>query len=150
MENEELLISTSRSLKKNFYIWYFILIALGIFCFATKYPFPKLNASLSVNFQQLLILCLLTGIPGILVWTKNKMKTLAEVSDISIRLRLYGKYVHIRQSVFFILGFFILFMQVFTFMKGALMLFCVVICISIFITPSRGRLEAEAQIKESA
>lgn len=149
MENEELIISTNRSLKKNFYIWYFVLMALGVFCFVTKYPFPKLNASLSVNFQQLLILCLLAGIPGILVWTKKRMKTLAEKSDISIRLRLYEKYVHIRQSVFFILGFFILFMQVFTFMKGALMLFCVVICISLFITPSRGRLEDEAQIKDS-
>jgi len=64
-------------------------------------------------------------------------------------LRLYKKYVQIRQSVFFILGFFILFIQVFTSMKGAVMLFCVVICICLFIIPTKGRLEMEAQIPES-
>ena len=148
MENEILLSSTNKSLRINFYIWYIVLIAFGIFCFVTKYPFPKLNAGLSVNFQQLLILCILVGIPAILVWTKNKMKTLAEISDIGIRLKLYEKYVHIRQSVFFILGFFILFMHIFTLMKGALMLFCIIVFICVFIIPSRGRLETEAHIGE--
>jgi hypothetical protein len=149
MENGALIILINRSLRSNFYIWYFVLIASGVFCFITKYPFPKLDVALSVNLQQLLVLVLLTGIPGILVWSKNKMKMLSEISDISSRLRLYKKYVQIRQSVFFILGFFILFMQIFTSMKGAVMLFCVVICICLFIIPTKGRLEMEAQIPES-
>lgn len=145
MENETIISSTNKSLRINFYIWYVVLIATGVFCFIANYPFPKLKASLSVNLQQLLILCLLGGIPGILVWTKNKLKTLAEISDLGKRLRMYEKYVHIRQSIFFILGFFVLFMQVFTSMKGALMLFCVVVCICVFIIPTRGRLVNEAQ-----
>ena len=149
MENEALIISVNKLLRSNFYLWYFVLIVSGAFCFITKYPFPKLNVVLSVNLQQLLVLVLLTGIPGILVWSKNKMKMLSEISDISSRLRLYRKYVQIRQSVFFILGFFILFMQLFTSMKGAVMLFFVVICICLFIIPTKGRLEIEAQIPES-
>jgi hypothetical protein len=149
MENDVFIILINRSLRSNFYIWYFVLIVSGVFCFITKYSFPKLDVALSVNLQQLLVLVLLTGIPGILVWSKNKMKMLSEISDISSRLRLYKKYVQIRQSVFFILGFFILFIQVFTSMKGAVMLFCVVICICLFIIPTKGRLEMEAQIPES-
>jgi|GEM_PF-1507781 len=146
MEKEALIILTDKKLKTNFYIWYGILIALGLFCFKTSYPFPKLNESLTINLQQLIILCLLLGIPGILIYAKNKMKMLGDISDIEKRLSLYEKQVRIRQTVFFILGFLVLFIQVFTLMSSALMLFLVILCLCLFIAPTRSRLETEAGI----
>jgi len=146
MEKEALIVSTDKKLKTDFYLWYGILIALGIFCFKTSYSFPKLNDSLTIHLQQVIILCLLFGIPGILIYTKNKMKTLVDVSDIGKRLSLYEKQVRLRQTVFFVLGFLILFIQVFTLMSSALMLFLVIICLCLFIAPTRSRLETEAGI----
>ncbi|MFA7043004.1 MAG: hypothetical protein WC186_01515 [Bacteroidales bacterium] len=146
MEKEALIVSTDKKLKTDFYLWYGILIALGIFCFKTSYPFPKLNDSLTIHLQQVIILCLLVGIPGVLIYAKNKMKTLVDVSDIGKRLSLYEKQVRLRQTVFFVLGFLILFIQVFTLMSSALMLFLVIICLCLFIAPTRSRLETEAGI----
>lgn len=146
MDNETLLISTQKKLKNNFFLWFSALLILGILCFASDHPFPKLNPNLTINFQQLLILCMLGGIPGTLVWSRKKMKALIEVIDIEKRLVQYVRYVHIRQTIFFVLGFFTLFMHVFTTMHGSLMLFMVVICLSVFIIPTKGRLLTEAHI----
>jgi hypothetical protein len=148
MENKALILSTVKRLKINFYVWFVILIGLSIFCFNTNYPFQKLNDAVSVNLQQVFLLCMLGGIPGAFIWTKNRMKALNQISDIGLRLRQYEKLVHIRQSIFFILGLFILFMQVFTVMKGVLMLFLMIICLSLFIIPSKSRLETESQLME--
>ncbi|MCK9312130.1 MAG: hypothetical protein M0P26_07630 [Bacteroidales bacterium] len=146
MEKEALIISTNKKLKTDFYIWYGFLIALGIFSFKTNYPFPKLNDSLAINLQQVIILCLLGGIPGVLIYAKNKIKRLVEIPEIERRLDQYKRYVHIRQTVFFVLGFLILFIQVFTMMGSALMLFAVIIFLCLFITPTRSRLEAETGV----
>jgi len=148
MQNEKLILSTGKKLKTNFFIWFLILLVLGGICFTTNLPFPRLNNMLAINLQQLLILCLLGGIPGVLVWSRKKMKMLVQVGNVSDRLKLYEEYVYIRQSVFFILGLFILFMHAFTTMKSALMLFFVVVCLCMFIIPTRGRLETEAYLTE--
>jgi len=144
MEHQKIILLTHKKLKINFNLWFYILVLLFIYCFTTDYPFPKLNATLAINFQQLLILCLFGGIPGVLIWSKKKMKTLTEISDIQKRLMMYKKYVHIRQSVFFTLGFFVLFMQLFTGMKGAMMLFFILICFCMFIIPTKNRIKTEA------
>ena len=144
MENEKLILSTIKKLRSGFYIWFFILVLSGIVVLFVNIPFPKLETTLALSLQQVLILCMLGGIPGVLYWSKNKMKDLADIADVFQRLKLYSKYVLIRQSVFFILGFFALLMQVLTIMNGALMLFLVVICLCIFIAPSKSRLETEA------
>ncbi len=146
MDDEKLIISTNKILQIFFYICFSSLVLLSYFCFSSNYPFPKLGDAETINLQQLLILCLLGGIPGILVWSKNKMKTLAEISDIGERLKLYRKYAFLRQSVFFALGLFTLLIHVFTMMENALVLFGVLILLCMFIVPTKGRLEEEAQL----
>jgi len=148
MQNESLINSTNKKLKTIFYIWFFGLLVLFFFCFTMEYSIPKLNEALGINLQQVLILCMLGGIPGILVWSRNKLKTLAEIADISERLKLYCKYIYIRQSVFFALAFFTLFIMAFTIMSGAFLLFWVVICLCMFIAPTKGRIVTEACLTE--
>jgi hypothetical protein len=148
MDNENLIVSTDKKLKISFYSFLGALVLLGILVSTLHFPFSKLNESLAINLQQLLVLCMLGGIPGVLIWSRNKMKNLAEISDIAGRLKLYGKYVCIRQSVFFFLGFFVLLMQLLTAMKGTLALFLVVICLCMFIVPTRKRLLAETFLME--
>lgn len=143
-----LIFSTLRKLKTHFLIGYLLLITVGVFTFATTLPFSKLSDSVSINLQQLLILCLLGGIPGALVWTRNKIKTLTELKDIAKRLKRYEYFVRVRQTIFFVLGFFILFLHTFTRMNGAFMLFMVVVLLCMFIVPTRGRLETEAHLTE--
>jgi hypothetical protein len=148
MNDERKIVAVQRKLKTNFLVWFLILIVLAIVCFTTDFGFSRLNDALAVNMQQLLILALLGGIPGVLVWSRNRMKMLVEVSDVCLRLRRYEKYATIRQSVFFILGLLVLFMHVLTSMNGTFMLFLVVICLCMFILPTRGRLEAETHLME--
>jgi len=146
MDNEKLILSTNKRLQFFFYICFSSLVLLSFFCFSSNYPFPKLGDAETINLQQLLILCLLGGIPGILFWSKNKMKTLAEISDIGERLKLYSKFAFIRQSVFFALALFTLLIHIFTVMENALVLFGVLILLCVFIIPTIGRLEEEAQL----
>jgi len=144
MENEKLIFSTNKKLRINFYSWFFALLFSAVIVFIVNIPIAKLEVSLAISLQQVLILSMLGGIPGILYWSKTKIQNLADISDIDKRLKLYSKYVLIRQSVFFILGFFALIMHVLTIMNGALILFMVVIGLCVFIAPSKGRLETEA------
>jgi hypothetical protein len=144
MENEQQIQAIVKSLKSEFYIWFSILVVLAVLSFVFGGSMDKLNPSLTISLQSLLLLAMLVGIPGTLVWFRNKMKLINEISAIPIRLGRYEKYSRIRQSVFFIMELLVLFMQVFTVMKGALMLFMVVLVISFFIVPSRGRLMMEA------
>jgi|WetSurMetagenome_2_1015567.scaffolds.fasta_scaffold230475_2 hypothetical protein len=149
IDKEKLIVSTDKKLKVIFYSFLGALVLLGILVSTLHFSFFGLNKSLVVNLQQLLVLCMLGGIPGILIWSKNKMKDLVEISDIGVRLKLYEKYAYIRQSVFFFLGFSALLMQVVTAMKGALILFLVVFCLCMFIVPTRNRLLAETSLMES-
>jgi hypothetical protein len=103
----------------------------------------KFEPSLTVSLQSVLLLLLLGGLPGVFIWFRNKMTALTKVSDIEKRLVKYEGYSRIRQAVFFVFGLLILFMYVFTVMKGAPMLFLMVLVLSMFILPSRGRLMME-------
>lgn len=150
METNLVILSTQKKLKTRFTVWFSVLIGVGAWCFLSDVVFPKMDASIGVNLQQVLILCMLGGIPGVLVWSKKKMRQLVDVADISDRLRRYAHYVQIRQTVFFSLGFAVLFLYVFSVMNGAFMLFMVVVCLCVFIVPTKGRLELEAHVKECA
>jgi len=146
MNNEELILSIDKKLKINFYSFFLVLILFCVLILTVYLPIQKLDAALSVNLQRVLIVALLAGIPGGLVWAKDKMKELESISSIPIRLNLYKKYVLIRQYIFITLGFLSLAMHVLTVMKGALMLFAVVVLLCAFIAPSRSRMEAEAYL----
>lgn len=144
MNNEELIHTIDKKLKVNFYSFFAVLILLCALILTVYLPIQKLDAVLSVNLQQVLIVALLAGIPGGLVWSKDKMKELESISNIPARLKLYKKYALIRQSIFILLGFLTLTMHLLTVMKGALMLFAVVVLLCAFIAPSRSRMETEA------
>lgn len=144
MNNEELIQTIDKKLKINFYSFFLVLVLFCVLILTVDLPIQKLDAALSVSLQQVLIVALLAGIPGGLVWAKDKMKDLENVSSIPDRLRLYKKYALIRQYIFITLGFLSLAMHVLTVMKGALMLFAVVVLLCAFIAPGRSRMETEA------
>lgn len=148
MENSTIIRSTVKKLKVNFYSSFAALAVLCVLGFSLKLPAPTLEPSTVINLQQLVILSLLAGIPGILVWSRNKMKTLVELNSIEERLKKYVFYVWIRQSVFFFLAFFVLMMHVLTHLNNAAMLLGVIFLLSMFIVPSKSRLESEAALLE--
>jgi hypothetical protein len=133
-----------KNLKRSFYFWFFVLIFFSVLSAIFGSAMDKLNPSLTISLQSLLLLALLGGIPGTLVWFRNRMKELSQIGDFNLRLARYERLARMRQSIFFMMELLVLFMQVFTIMKGALMLFFVVVLVSLFIAPSRGRLMMEA------
>jgi hypothetical protein len=133
-----------KSLKMEFYIWAVALVLLAVMSFLFGPSMPKLNLDTAIALQSILLLLMLTGLPGTFIWFRDRMKALLLVDDIALRLNRYETYSRIRQGVFFLFGFLILVLQVFTVMKGAPMLFLVVAVLTIFILPSRGRLMLEA------
>jgi hypothetical protein len=146
MENEKLISAVNKRLKIHFWTWLTVLVLLGVFCFLNPSVFPKLGVGLHISLQQILILCLMAGVPGILYWSKNKMKKLVEIQEVEERLKLYSRYVHIRQSFFFLMFFFILVLYAFTNIKMALMLLGALLCLCLFIVPTRSRLMSEASL----
>lgn len=149
MENSTIIRSTVKKLKVTFYSSFAVLVALCVLGFSIKLPAPTLEPATIINLQQLVILSLLGGIPGVLVWSRNKMKTLVELNSMEERLKKYVFYVWIRQSVFFFLAFFVLIMHVLTHLNHAAMLLGVIFLLSMFIVPSKSRLESETALSET-
>lgn len=133
-----------KSLKTELYIWFAALAVLAVMSVFFASDMKKLDPTLTITLQSILLLLMLLGLPGIFMWFRNKMAVLAKESDIPKRLNRYETYSRIRQSLFFLFGVMVLFMHVFTVMKGAPMLFAVVVLLTMFILPSRGRLIMEA------
>ena len=133
-----------KSLKTEMYIWFGTLAILAVMSVFFAPQMTKFEPSLTITLQSVLLLLMLLGIPGIFMWFRNKMAVLAKEMDIPKRLNRYEAYSRIRQALFFIFGFLVLFMHIFTIMKGAPLLFAVVILLTMFILPSRGRLIMEA------
>jgi hypothetical protein len=132
-----------KSLKTEMYIWYGALAILAIMSVFFAPSMKKLEPSLTITLQSILLLLMLLGLPGTFMWFRNKMTALVKETDIPKRLNRYENYARVRQALFFVFGFLVLFMHVFTVMKGAPMLFAVVILLTMFIMPSRGRLIME-------
>jgi Zn-dependent protease with chaperone function len=133
-----------KSLKTEIYIWFGTLAILAVMSVYFAHAMKKLEPSLTISLQSALLLLLLVGLPGVFIWFRKRMVSLLLVSDIEKRLNKYETYSRIRQAVFFVFGLLILFMYVFTIMKGAPMLFMAVLLLSMFILPSRGRVIMEA------
>ncbi len=145
MERYEKQISAIvKSLKTEMYIWFGALAVLAVMSLFFASKMPKMETSLTISLQSVLLLLMLGGLPGVFIWFRNKMTALSKVMDIEKRLNRYENYSRIRQAAFFVFGLLILFMYVFTVMKGAPMLFLVIIVLTMFILPSRGRLLMEA------
>lgn len=140
---EKQLSAIVKSLKTEMYLWFGALAVLAVMSLYFGPLMKKFEPSLTVSLQSILLLLLLGGLPGVFIWFRNKMTALTKVSDIEKRLVKYEGYSRIRQAVFFVFGLLILFMYVFTVMKGAPMLFLMVLVLSMFILPSRGRLMME-------
>jgi len=143
---EKQILAIVKSLKTECWIWFVTLGILAVMSFFFAPVMKKLEPSLTITLQSVLLLLMLLGLPGIFMWFRNKMAALAKEMDIPKRLNRYETYSRIRQALFFIFGFLVLFMHIFTIMKGAPMLFAVVIVLSLFILPSRGRLIMEASL----
>lgn len=133
-----------KSLKTEMYIWSVAIALLAVMSLYFAPLMRKLDPSLTITLQSVLLLLMLGGLPGTFIWFRNKMKDLLQEADLVKRLHRYETYSRIRQASFFIFGLLVLFMYVFTNMKGAPMLFLVVVVLSMFILPSRGRLLMEA------
>lgn len=138
-----------KSLKTEMYIWFGALAVLAVMSLYFGPIMKKFEPSLNVSLQSVLLLLLLGGLPGVFIWFRNKMAALTKVSDVEKKLAKYEGYSRIRQAVFFVFGLLIEFMYVFTVMKGAPMLFLMVLVLSMFILPSRGRLLMETGLLKS-
>jgi uncharacterized membrane protein len=132
-----------KSLKTEMSIWFGTLAILAVMSFYFAHDMKKLEPSLTISLQSVLLLLLMVGLPGVFIWFRNKMAALLLVSDIEKRLNKYETYSRIRQALFFVFGLLILFMNVFTVLKGAPMLLLAVLVLGMFILPSRGRLVME-------
>lgn len=133
-----------KSLKTEMYIWTVALVVLAVMSLFFAPQMKKFEPSLTITLQSILLLVMLGGLPAIFIWFRNKMNALLLEADVVRRLNRYETYSRIRQASFFVFGLLVLFMYVFTNMKGAPMLFLVVVVLSMFILPSRGRLLMEA------
>jgi signal transduction histidine kinase len=144
--HEKQIQSIVKSLKTESWIWFATLAILAVMSVYFAPIMKKLEPGLTITLQSILLLLMLLGLPATFMWFRNKMAELSKEMDIPRRLNRYETYSRIRQAVFFIFGLLVLFMHVFTYMKGAPMLFMVVILLSMFILPSRGRLVMEASL----
>lgn len=144
--HEKQIQSIVKSLKTESWIWFATLAILAVMSVYFAPIMKKLEPGLTITLQSILLLLMLLGLPAIFMWFRNKMAELSKEMDIPKRLNRYETYSRIRQALFFIFGLLVLFMHVFTYMKGAPMLFMVVILLSMFILPSRGRLIMEASL----
>jgi hypothetical protein len=143
---EKQIQSIVKSLKTESWIWFGTLAILAVMSVYFAPIMKKLEPGLTITLQSILLLLMLLGLPAVFMWFRNKTIELSKEMDIPKRLNRYETYSRIRQALFFIFGLLVLFMHVFTYMKGAPMLFMVVILLSMFILPSRGRLVMEASL----
>lgn len=144
--NEKQIEAIVKSLKTECWIWFTALAALAVMSVFFAPAMKKFDPTLTITLQSVLLLLMLIGLPGIFMWFRNKMTAISKEMDIPKRLSRYETYSRIRQALFFVFGLLVLFMHVFTIMKGAPMLFMVVILLTMFILPSRGRLIMEASL----
>jgi preprotein translocase subunit Sss1 len=142
------MMKIQKNMKIIFLISFFGLILLGCIVFMPGITFPKFSHIVSLNLQQILVMCVLCGVPGVLYWSKKKVASLKNIESVKKRIEEYRKIVLIRLLVFDILGLFTFFVHVFTDMNGALMLFYAIICLFMFIWPTEGRMIQETGFEE--
>jgi hypothetical protein len=146
---EKQLSAIVRSLKTEMYIWSVALAVLTVMSLYFAPKMTKFDASLTINLQSALLLILLVGLPGIFIWFRNRMTALVLMQDVEKLLVRYETFARIRQAGFFVFALLVLFMYVFTTMKGAPMLLMAIVVLSFFILPSRGRLLMETGLNKT-
>lgn len=141
----------SQKILKIAYLFTFIaLLIFGAYVFSSGVKITQLDHLTSINIQQLLILLVLICTPGVLVWSKKKVKLLRVVESLEIRLKEYHKIELIRLAVFGILGFLTIIVQLLSDLTGIAMLFLIVLFLFMFIWPTKSRMEQETGYIENA
>jgi hypothetical protein len=143
---EPQIASIVKNLKSEFWIWACALGAMAVLSFWFGPKVNKLDGDTTISLQSMLLLILLVGFPGVFIWFRNRMQQLLGEVNLVKRMKRYQLFSRLRQFVFFILGLLILVVQVFTALKGGIMLFLIVVVLSMFILPSRTRLLMEAHL----
>jgi hypothetical protein len=131
---------------KRIYVVSIIAIVLsGIMVYWLKLNLtvPTFGKTLSYNIQQILIILVLIGLPGVLLWSSKQVKILKEIDAMEERLDGYKKVLKTRLLIYSILAFITLFIQLFTQMEGVGMFFMIILVMFVFIWPTRGRFMAE-------
>lgn len=120
-----------------------LLIVLSYFAFNPENADPVLSGVIATNFEQVLVLLALGGLPGVLVWSSRQVKKMKAIPSMDDRLARYKKVLYVRLAVFALLGFYVLLMQFLTKMDGAFMFLMVVFVLFAFVWPTKARFETE-------
>lgn len=136
-------MQSQKTLKLAYIISFMVLILSGAIIFSAGIKLIVLDKIYSINLQQILIMFILIFIPGVLVWSKRKVRQLREIESLEKRLEEYEKIELIRLVVYGSLGILTLIVQLLSALKGLYMLFLVIICLFMFIWPTKSRLEQE-------
>ena len=136
-------MNSQKKLKFAYLITFISLLISGAYVFSSGYKITQLDHLTSINIQQLLILLVLVCTPGVLVWSKRKVKLLRVVESLEYRLKEYHKIELVRLVVFGILGLLTIIVQLLSDLTGIAMLFLIILCLFLFIWPTKGRMEQE-------
>lgn len=136
-------MNSQKKLKFAYLLTFIALMISGAYVFTSGYKITQLDHLTSINIQQLLILLVLVCTPGVLVWSKKKVKLLRVVESLEYRLKEYNKIELIRLVVFGILGLLTIIVQLLSDLTGIAMLFLIILCLFLFIWPTTGRFEQE-------
>lgn len=135
---------------KRFKVLYLVsficLLILGCTLYLTGINTPLFSHRASINLQQIVVLCVIGGIPGVLYWSKKKVTTLKTFESDEEKIKAYGKIVLARLMVFDFLGILTFFVCVSTDLKGSIMLYGIILLLFMFIWPTEGRFIQETEI----
>ncbi|MDP4276820.1 MAG: hypothetical protein Q8914_04210 [Bacteroidota bacterium] len=104
---------------------------------------PSVSKALAITLQQLMVIVVIVGIPGVLFWSSKKIKILKTLVTMKERLAQYRKVVMARLAVYFIIGCVAIVIQLLANLKGGDMFFIVVLVMFVFIWPTNNRLKTE-------
>jgi len=132
-------------MKKIYSLSLAILVILGFWIFGSDFKLYHLDKLDAINMQQILVILVFAGIPGVLVWSKKKVKAIKLIDSEDLRLKEYKKIQLIRLLVFTLLGFFTLTVQLLSDLKGLGMFYLIIIVLFMFIWPTNSRIEVETR-----
>lgn len=139
-----------KTFKRIYIVCIVVIVLSGIMVYWLKFNLiiPAFGKALSYNIQQVLIILVLIGLPGVLLWSSRQVKILKGTDAMERRLDGYKKVLKTRLLIYSILAFLTLFIQLFTQMEGVGMLFMIILVMFVFIWPTRGRFIAETGYEE--
>ncbi len=135
-------------MKKIYTITLVILVLMGFWIFGSGLKIYQLDKLDAINMQQVLVILVFAGIPGVLVWSKKKVKVLKLNDSDEARLDEYKKVQIVRLIIFSFLGIFTLLVQLLSDLKGLGMLYLVILVLFMFIWPTQTRKEVETKFDQ--